>query len=158
MFDAVSYAAQVWTATKKGVVLLGYGAASPRGMKTKLIAKGFDKAVAEDAAGELVAMGLIRPFDDASDLARRCTSRLWGKKRIISELYAKGFSSDAVSAAMNSLENAEVDFVKNCRDLIKKRYGELPSDITGKKKLFAALCRYGYSSAEIKQAIELYKS
>lgn len=156
-FDTVAYAAQVWAATKKGIVLLGYGAASPRAMRGKLIAKGFDKLLAEDAVSELVAMGLINPFDDASDLARRCASRLWGRKRIISELYAKGFSSDAVGAAMNSLEDAEVDFVKNCRDLIKKRYGELPSDITGKKKLFAALCRYGYSSAEIKQAIELYK-
>ncbi len=156
-FDDVSYASQVWAATKKGVVILGYGAVSPRGMKTKLISKGFDKTVAEDAARELVAMGLIKPFDDASEIARRCASKLWGKKRIISELYAKGFSSDAVNAALCSLEDEEVDFVQNCSRLIGKRYGEIPADPSGRKKMFAALCRYGYSSGEIKQAIDLYK-
>lgn len=157
VFDDVSYASQVWAATKKGVVLLGYGAVSPRGMKTKLISKGFDKTVAEDAARELVSMGLIKPFDDASEIARRCASKLWGKKRIASELYAKGFSSEAVNAAMNSLEDEEIDFAQNCLRLIEKRYGEIPADPSGRKKMFAALCRYGYSSGEIKQAIDLYK-
>ena len=156
-FEDVAHASYVWTATKKGIVILGYGAVSPRGMKTKLISKGFDKTLAEDATRELIAMGLIKPFDDASEIARRCASKLWGKKRIISELYAKGFSSEAVTAALNSLEDEEVDFVQNCFRLIEKRYGEIPADPSGRKKMFAALCRYGYSSGEIKQAIDLYK-
>lgn len=153
-FEAVEYASQVWAATKKGVVFLGYGAVSPRAMRTKLVAKGFDKCVSEDAADALVAMGLINPSADAAELARKCAAKLWGRKRIIAELYEKGYSSNAVSAAMNALEDMDVDFVANCRALIEKRYGQIPGDPIGRKKLFAALCRYGYSSSEIKQAIE----
>lgn len=156
-FDSVGYAAEVWAATKKGVVLLGYGAASPRAMKAKLISKGFDKTVSEDAAKELVSMGLMNPSSDACELVRKCVAKLWGKKRIIAELYAKGYSAETVAAAVNWLDDTDVDFAENCRSLIEKRYGEIPSDPVERKKLFAALSRYGYSSSEIKGAIELYK-
>lgn len=157
IFDAAAYAAQVWAATKRGVVLLGYGAVSPRAMKAKLVSKGFDKTVAEDSAKELVAMGLMNPAADASELARKCVTKLWGKKRITSELYEKGYSSEAVANALNFLDDMGVDFAFNCSKLIEKRYGELPADPMERKKLFAALCRYGYSTTEIKQAMELYK-
>lgn len=152
--DAVEHASNVWAATKKGILLLGYGAVSPKAMRTKLISKGFDKTVAEEAAEELVAMGLIVPDSDASALARRCVAKLWGRKRIAAELYEKGYSSNAVDAAMAYLEDSQIDFAGNCRALIEKRYDTLPSDITERKRLYAALCRYGYSSSEIKQAME----
>ena len=109
---------------------------------------------AEEAAEELVAMGLIVPDSDASALARRCVAKLWGRNRIAAELYEKGYSSNAVDAAMAYLEDSQIDFVGNCRALIGKRYDTLPSDITERKRLYAALCRYGYSSSEIKQAME----
>ena len=156
--DAVEHAANVWAATKKGILLLGYGAVSPRAMRAKLVSKGFDKAVAEEASAELVAMGVIAPKSDASALARRCVLKLWGRKRIAAELYEKGYSSDAVDAAMAFLDDSQIDFVENCCDLIKKRYDSLPDDPTERKKLYAALCRYGYSSSEIKQAMERIKS
>ena len=153
-FDAVSYAAKVWSATKRGMMLLGYGASSQKAMKIKLVSKGFEQSVAEEAVDELVAMGLIDSVSDATAQARRSAAKLWGKKRIVAGLYEKGYSADEVAAAMNALEDMDVDFVANCRTLIERRYGGVPSDTAEKRKLFAALSRYGYSSAEIRSAFE----
>lgn len=151
-FDAVRRAARVWCATKKGMMLLGYGAASKKAMRMKLVSKGFDKDVALEAADALEALGLLREGDDAAELARRLAAKLWGRKRIVSELYGKGYSSEAVEKAMDELDDADVDFVRNCRALIDKRYGGVPQEPDARKKLYAALCRYGYSSSEIKEA------
>ena len=151
-FDYASHCADVWKATKKGMMLLGYGAISKKAMKSKLISKGFESEVSAEAAEELAILGLINDDSDASELARLLSLKLWGQKRIIAELYKKGYDSDAVRKAMNSLENMGVDYSKNCRALIKKKYGRIPEDRAERQKLFAALSRYGYSSAEIKEA------
>ena len=151
-FDKVSFAAKVWSATKKGMMLLGYGASSKKAMRMKLISKGFDKDVALEAADALEALGLLREHDDATQLAKRLAAKLWGRKRIASELYSKGYSSDAIDRALCELENEDIDFVGNCRVLIDKRYGGVPKEPDMRKKLYAALCRYGYSSPEIKEA------
>lgn len=154
LFDEVSYAAKVWSATKKGMTLLGYGAKSEKALRIKLVSKGFDKDVAAEAVQTLVSMGLIRAEDDASQIAERLASKGWGRKRIVAGLYEKGYSAEAVAAAMDALEDMDIDFVRNCRELIKKRYGEVPSDPVEYGKMFSALTRYGYSSSEIRQATE----
>ncbi len=154
-YDDVAHASEVWCAAKKGIVLLGYGACSEKALRIKLVSKGFDKKCAAEAVEELVAKGLLRAEDDAARVAQKMAEKLWGKKRIMSALYEKGYSSDAVAAAIEGLEDAEVDFVGNCRALIEKRYPRFPEDARERLKMLAALQRYGYSLLEIKAAIEL---
>ena len=152
-FDAVASAAQVWQATKRGIYILGYGACSEKALLSKLIAKGFERHIAREAVDELVARGLIRAADDASREAQRQAAKLWGRSRIVSALYEKGYSAEAVNAALDSLEDAGIDYVKNCRALISKKYRDLPSDPKERSKMIAALARHGYSMSEIKQAL-----
>lgn len=154
-YDEVSRAAEVWSAVKKAITLLGYGACSEKALRAKLISKGFDKQTAEEAVSEVAARGLIHAEDDATREAHKLVSKLWGKKRIVAALYEKGYSADAVSAAMYALEDSGVDYVGNCRCLLEKRYGKIPSDTPSRQKLFAAMQRYGYSIAEIKQAVDI---
>ena len=153
MFDAVSRAAIVWSATKKGMTLLGYGASSEKALRIKLTTKGFEREIAEEAVASLVSMGLMNATDDATELAEKLLSKLWGRKRIIAGLYEKGYSSEDVATAMNALDDMNIDFAENCRLLIEKRYGGVPDDTNARRKLFAALTRYGYSSFEIKEAL-----
>lgn len=153
MFDAVSHAAEVWSATKKGMTLLGYGAASEKALCIKLTAKGFSREVAGEAVENLVLLGLINAAEDATELARKLVSKLWGKKRIASGLYEKGYASEDVTVAMNALDDMGIDFAENCRLLVEKRYGDVPRDPNGRRRLYAALARYGYSSAEIREAL-----
>ena len=158
LYDRVSYASEVWSATKKGMAFLGYGAKSEKAMRIKLVSKGFDRQVAKEAVAELVAMGLIRAENDAAQMAKSLVSRGWGKKRIVASLYEKGYSAEAVSFAVNALEDMDVDFSEKCRELIEKRYGRIPTDPAEQRKMYGALVRYGYSSSEIRQAIEKIKN
>ena len=153
IYDEISHASGVWEATKKGIFLLGYGACSERALLMKLYSKGFDKEIAAEAVEQIVLMGLLRAGDDASRLAEQMTKKLWGKKRIISALYEKGYSAEAVEIAINSLEDSGLDFEENCKKLVRKKYSGAELGREGQSKLYAALSRYGYSSSEIKSAL-----
>lgn len=72
-------------------------------------------------------------------------TKLYGKRRIVQELYVKGFRRDVIAKA----DFSEIDFSANCRKRIKmtkKNYSDV-------RKLYAALLRYGFSSDEIKEAL-----
>ena len=152
-FDEVKYEADVWSATKRGIFLLGYGACSEKALAAKLVSKGFDREIAADAVNAIVAKGLLRPADDASREAEKMIKKLWGKRRIIAGLYEKGYSADSVRAALYSLEKNGVNYEKNCKRLVREKYSNAELDVSAQAKLYSALARYGYSSSEIKSAI-----
>ena len=152
-FDEVKYEADVWSATKRGIFLLGYGSCSEKALAAKLISKGFDREIAADAVNAIVAKGLLRPADDAAREAEKMVKKLWGKRRIIAALYEKGYSADSVRAALYSLEKNGVDYEKNCKRLVREKYSDTELDVSAQTKLYSALTRYGYSSSEIKSAI-----
>ena len=155
-FDEIARAADVASAYKKGLFLLGYGACSEKKLKFKLRTKGFSEDVSTEAVEMLVRTGCIDEKSDAEREVERCLMKLWGRKRIIAHLYTKGFAADAVNEACTLLD--EVDFVENCRKLIMKDHREqlmaAREDITLMTKLCAALQRMGYSFSEIREASE----
>ncbi len=154
LYETVVYESEIWQAVRRGVCFLGYGAYSEKALCSKLVMKGFSKEIAEEAVHHLVGMGLIRPKDDALCEARKSAEKLWGKKRIVAGLYEKGYSSDTVLYAVNALEDEGIDYVKSCRELIRKRYSDISDDSSARRKAYAALQRYGYSLSEIKEAFE----
>jgi SOS response regulatory protein OraA/RecX len=153
-YDTVSHEADVWCATKKALHLLGYGACSKKALRIKLVSKGFGKHIAEAAVDALSRRGLVCENDDAARVAEKMAAKLWGKKRIASGLYEKGYSSESVKNALDSLEDNGIDYIENCRKLIDTRYTIDTDDNDGQRKIFAALMRYGYSASEIKQAMQ----
>ena len=152
LYDETEHSAEIWSAVKKGTSVLGYGAYSKKALRAKLTSKGFSKEVAADAVEELEAMGLLNENGDAHREAQRGVGKLWGKKRIVAGLYEKGYSPEAIHFALCSLEDEDVDFVQNCRTLIEKKYGNLPTDPLQRKKAISSLLHYGYSPSEIKDA------
>ena len=151
-YDALSHESTVWSCVKRGVSLLGYGICSEKALRTKLVSKGFSKDIAEEAVGRIVGMGLMCANDDAVREAEKMIKKLWGKRRIVAGLYEKGYSKEAVTYVMSVLDDMDIDFCVNCRVLIEKKYGtEL--DVDSRKKAFAYLTRYGYSSSEIREAL-----
>ena len=152
VFESVSCASNVWQAVRKGISLLAFGACSEKALRIKLVSKGFSKEIAQEATQELVSMGLIDPDGDALREAQRQAQKLWGKRRIIAALYEKGYSEQSIAYAMQTLEDDGIDYVRSCERLILKKYVTLPYTPEGKRKLTAALQRYGYSLSEIKEA------
>ena len=155
-FDEIEEASKICSAYKKGLFLLGYGASSEKKLHYKLRTKGFDNEISSRAVKMLAKKGYIQEENDAEREAERCLSKLWGKKRILTHLYSKGFSDSAVKKAALLLE--EVDFAENCKEIILKshmaQFKEAISDPNETNKLVASLVRMGYSFSQIREASE----
>lgn len=156
-FDEIARAAEIASAFKKGLFLLGYGACSEKKLKFKLKTKGFSDDIAAEAVRMIAAKGFINEVSDASHEVEKCLSKLWGRKRIVAHLYTKGFSKEAVDQACLLLDT--VDFTENCKALINRDHAAqlmaARDDIAVMSKLCASLQRMGYSFSEIKEASEI---
>ena len=157
IYDEVSYYGKLYEACKQAMNFLAYGDNSRKKLIAKLRGKGIEPEIAEEAAAELEGKGYINDIANAAREAERCVRKLWGRRRISAALYEKGYGEEASRKAIFALEDAGVDFTENCAELIRKRYGDLPTDPQEKAKLFASMTRYGYSASEINSAIDKIK-
>ena len=149
-YDAVEYAAKLHFAIKRALITLGYGSCSEKMLCRKLVMKGVERGVAEDAVAELCERGLLDSSASALREMEKCVAKLWGRRRIVATLYEKGYSDRTVKEAMLAL--SEVDEVELCVRRIEMQAGEIPDDPNERRKLIASLERYGFLSSQIKEA------
>ena len=152
LFDKLEHESRVYEAYKRGICVLGFGACSQKMLVSKLIAKGYERSVAREAVCRIVKQEFLCESDSAVREAERGVAKLWGASRIRAGLSSKGYSAEAVDAAMFALEDSGVDFEGNCVRLIESRYKKIPTDKLEIQKLIASVSRYGYSLGEIKAA------
>ena len=153
LYDALEREAEIYTAYRRGLAILGYGACSKRMLTSKLISKGIDRSIAGIAVEKIESRGYIAEDASARREAERCAAKLWGESRIRAHLNSKGYGKDAVDDAMFSLEDAGVDFEENCVRLVESKCKCIPTDKLAMQKLIASISRYGYSLSEVKNAI-----
>ncbi|MCQ2428593.1 MAG: RecX family transcriptional regulator [Clostridia bacterium] len=139
-------------ALRKGRSLLEFGCNSRNGLILKLRKRGFSGESAEFAADRLMSEKIINEDRDALREAERMVSSGFGRKRIISSLYTKGYGREAVSSVYEKLD--EYDFSEICRDVIIKKWRKFPEDPDTGKRAIAALMRLGFSSSEIRSGIK----
>ena len=141
--------ARIYQAYSYGTYLLGFGECSRKKMVYKLERKGHDRESAERAADMLVQAGYINEFELIHEaMLHACRDKCYGRKRIISELYAKGFEREDIREAFRLYEG-ELDYDEAKRQLICRKYGtDKPefSDIKEKQKMLAMLYRYGHDA------------
>lgn len=154
-FDEISEASELCLAVRRGMNILGYGAVSKKVLTKKLILRGVARESASGAAEMLERMGYINESEDAARFAERGLRKYWGLRRISSELISKGYEHSALRSAIESLEG--VDFSALCEEYIHKKYRALPDTPEGRKKLYAALLRMGYTSSEIREAFRAFE-
>ena len=153
LYDTLEREAEIYTAYRRGLAILGYGACSKRMLTSKLISKGIDRSIAGIAVEKIESRGYIAEDASARREAERCAAKLWGESRIRAHLNSKGYGKDAVDDAMFSLEDAGVDFEENCVRLVESKCKCIPTDKLAMQKLIASISRYGYSLSEVKNAI-----
>jgi len=141
----------VCRAVSYGLRALSAGDLSAGMLIQKLRVRGISGAAAREAAAELAARGYLDEKRAALREAERGVLKLWGDRRIFSDLSAKGFGQAAMDEAAAYL--ADEDGGARCAALIRKKRMTLPAEPRGQQKLFAALARYGYSAGEIKAAL-----
>lgn len=156
-FDRVAEASEIYRAVKKGLSLLSFGRCSKRTLVRKLALKGFSKERAVEAVEELSRLGYIDEYSDAQREAERCVEKLWGEARIRHQLYEKGYTDDAVNAALYALEDNGVDFFELCAERLGRTVDSIPADPKDRQKLVATLIRYGFSNSQIREAVRNFK-
>ena len=131
--------------------MLDYGDQSARRLVSKLVSKGVDREIASRAVTYLVERGYIREESTATLRARQGVNKGWGERRIQEDLFAHGFTREAVEEAMTQL--SDVDWEENCASAIRKKYREIPAERKELQKLMAAMMRLGYDGDTVKAAL-----
>ena len=151
--DQLMEAGKLCAAIRRGMMLLQYGDCSARRLAYKLTAKGVEREAAEAATAYLAEKGYLREDDAAIRRAEQGIRKGWGIRRIRDDLRAHGYSAEAVEEALGALD--EVDTSSQCAQVIRKKYGSIPSDAAERRKMIAALLRQGYGMDEIRAAMEM---
>lgn len=151
-FDELERLSRTCKAIKKGRDLLSYSASSRARLTSRLRSKGIDAESAREASEHLAHIGLIDEGADVERSVQKCLKKLWGRKRIVSDLCAKGYPRDIVLSEVAMI--SEDELISNCASLIQKKYGKAPNTPDERKKMIASLIRYGYSFAQITQALK----
>jgi len=154
--EDLRHKSQVCAAIGAGLRALGATGSSRRHLTQKLCARGFAYEIAKEAVEELAEKGYLKEEEGALREAEKNLAKLWGDRRILADLRAKGYAAGALkyAAARLRAENG----TDRCALLIRKRRMAFPTDDASLRKFMAALARYGYSQAEIKAAMKIRKN
>lgn len=133
---------------------LDYRDHSEKEIRAKLLRK-HDADYVDEAVEKLLELDLVNDERYAENYARELFEhKKFGKMRIKAELRAKGLSADIANAAVEELfDEEEPDNIQRIVDIIGKRYYNRINDEVGRKKVFSALQRMGYSFSDIREAM-----
>jgi SOS response regulatory protein OraA/RecX len=131
-----------------GLRSLAAGGGSCVQLQQKLCHKGVARDVVREAVQVLCEKGYLDERESALAAAESDLRKLWGDRRILADLRAKGYGEEAISAARELL--AQKDGVARLVRLLQKRR----IDAENPDKLIAALMRYGYTRTEIRTALK----
>ncbi len=150
---SLSSASDVTAAVSKALDVLSYSNVSRRALTEKLRYKyKIGKEEAEVAADYVVRRGFLDEASQASRIAESAVrNKLWGPRRIASELYAKGYPKEIAEDAARDIP--EDSYGKALDKLISKKAKTAPQDGAGYNKLISSLIRLGHNPSAIKEAL-----
>ena len=143
--------AAITAAMRAGLRMLSACGTSRRHLTEKLRARGYTADAANAAVDELAARSYLNEAEGALREAERGLSKLWGDRRILADLHAKGYGEGALERVRECL--ACEDAIVRCARLLRRLRVPMPSDTAELQRLLARLQRYGYTSAEAKRAL-----
>lgn len=138
----VVYADEEYRARKKALSLLALADNNERNLRLKLLHYGIRREIADEVVAEMVGRGYVNEERQLERLVlAEATEKLYGKRKILMRLVAKGYSASDIKNVIHRFEESgEIDFAKNKERLIERRLGDC-SDTEEIKKL---LYKYGY--------------
>lgn len=151
-YEALLFAEECSNAAVKAVQFLSYGDLTVKKLTEKLKNKGFSREACASAAAFMVKKHYI---DEEAQLARLmqllCERKQYGVRRIKQEVYAKGFSREAVNAVWeDTLDTLDFDAALDKR---MEKLGSEAFDTPEKnRRTTASLLRYGFTYDEITNA------
>ena len=150
-FDPDSVPEAFAPALRSAFNILDYGDNTERKLREKLARKGFAPDAVDFAVGYVASVGLL---DDARYLAdfvdRLARVKLYGKRRIVNEAFARGFPRELIE----SFDFDGYDFPALAAERMRKTAARYPA----RDKLYASLIRAGFSPSDFTLASQLLAS
>lgn len=132
---------------KRALNMLAYAPNTAAALKRKLREKGASSRDAESVVEYLKGKGYIDEVDYLYRFVENyCNSRKYGPRRIRMAAKEKGFDGEIMDVHFDAACE-QVDFVSACRARVRAWRGDDP------QKLIAALLRYGFDYATIKESL-----
>ncbi len=148
IYEEIEHASAVTLAVAEAAKLLTASDKSGRMLKRRLTEKGISESAAEDAVEFMTRKGYLNEVRQASAYAEAAVrSKLWGKRRISRELYAKGYEQSAIRRAVDEIseEDYAAALQKYLDKTLRKSYNV---DSTELRRIAAAAERLGHSPAD----------
>ena len=143
------------TAAGYAVWLLEKRDYSEKELFKKILGKYSEREAAE-AVAKMIDFGYVDDRKYARHLAEKYFAS-YGKKRVSEELYKRGIDRETAAEAIEETYNRETTAEKISALIKIKTQGNFPKDRKERDKLFAFLCRKGFSSGEIADALRRLK-
>ena len=125
-----------------------------KGEIVQKLSRKFSRIAAEYAAEKCEEIGVLNDRDFALLYSKELLNRKgMGISRIKLELRRKGIGSDIIEDVLSEIEVDETEQIKN---LIERKYFRKISDEKGRRSVFNALIRLGYSYRDVKTAMREY--
>jgi regulatory protein len=153
----IGSAEEVQKALDSALGLLEVRARAKREIETRLSQKGIEESIIAIVVAKLVKLGLLDDAQFAAQWVEAKTrvggSRPIGRRRLSSELYAKGVAKDQIADAVDVVSNA--DELALARAAASKKVRVVPSDREAlqkeRQKLMGFLQRRGFGWETVKQ-------
>jgi len=138
----------------RAIRLLDHRAMSRKELIDKLVGKGENRDLAEEAADWLVEIGQLNDPEYAGNIVRHYAAKGYGRKRIEQELWRRGIEKDIWDVALMEMPDDTDDAIDQF--IQSKLRGEMP-DRKEEKRVTDALMRRGYGWDEIGAAMRRYR-
>ena len=153
----VAGAEEVQKALDSALLLLEVRARAKREIETRLTQKGYEEGIIEQVIEKLVRLELINDAQFAAAWVEAKTrvggNRPVGRRRLSSELYAKGVAKDQIAEAVGIVSNS--DELVLARAAAAKKVRTVPTDRdllqAERRKLMGFLQRRGFGWETVKQ-------
>lgn len=153
----VAGAEEVQKALDSALLLLEVRARAKREIETRLTQKGYEEGIIEQVIEKLVRLELINDAQFAAAWVEAKTrvggNRPVGRRRLSSELYAKGVAKDQIAEAVGTVSNS--DELVLARAAASKKVRTVPTDRdllqAERRKLMGFLQRRGFGWETVKQ-------
>ena len=153
----IAGAEEVQKATDSALLLLEVRARAQREIETRLSQNGYEESIISQVVAKLMRLGLLDDAQFAAQWVEAKTrvggSRPVGRRRLSSELYAKGVSKDQIAEAVEVVTND--DELALARAAAGKKVRVVPTDRdllqAERRKLMGFLQRRGFGWETVKQ-------
>lgn len=145
--------AQLKKAKEKAFALLSYKEYTQSELEQRL-RRHVDADAAEAAVERMRELGLVNDRDYAERYFRQLVERKgYGRLRVKQELRRKGIDAELIEELL--AERADDDPTETIRAALHKKYPAAWDDEQVRRRAYAAMLRLGYTSAEVRRALEM---